>query len=815
MADSARHGMHRVATLFARAIAAIAWVGLFIATVMAVAAIAHVAVRTTFSEFGGSLFFDLAHASGWAPLPLWLLVAVVVGAPLVMGLVQRWVARRLRRALLRGLAILIWLILVAAIYLNTFGIIQTVLGTLMSGRFPVNLDQAHVLWLPVPNLWWLVASLIATSVLSLFFGRAVRLERMRSLFPLRLALFGVILALVGVSLWGLLRSGTGLGSLINGNLVPEIIPVEVGPFLVSDVRVFWVALVIALYLVVIYFALVYQVHVRHAGASAGEQPRAAADVADVILRSRGTRLPKWQRTLFGQMLFEPRLYVERISERPEAFHRSVEVTTTYDLNLAAVPTRAERVVVPLYIASRGRLEDRLQIDINGVPLIPFSHVDGSAYVVKVVRKLLQAAGRSTASAYRRSGLEEDVARHLADDVDVTRLSRSAQLDRTAAASELGVRLLSLPFPSSKEHLVYRAVHLLTQLRDAAPIVVSMSTQSLIDTDRGRLVQVRVIRRLIPPQSDYLVREVLRYLFLPRLPQSDLPFRQRLAAYATATWRSPLSFRARWKAFWYRFEEVPTLLARRALRVVSHIAGVGSNLIRHPLENASRANSYHLELKGPERTYLARQQILTPRGFDPVDSLSTRSSGQRHAHLHIRNGSPSLGLARFEATFFERTPGSTATAFVAAVSSLVVATVLAVRQLQALRTLEAAAGGDMKLLTALLETEMPDASGLLQILLAFPVVAAVAGVLGPGWNGWHGVLVARVSNLLTVALTVMTLWVSSLPATFEPDAIPRVWLVILLGLIAISVGCLASWIMRTLVHSRFIDENQVRHDTDAP
>ena len=99
----------------------------------------------------------------------------------------------------------------------------------------------------------------------------------------------------------------------------------------------------------------------------------------------------------------------------------------------------------------------------------------------------------------------------------------------------------------------------------------------------------------------------------------------------------------------------------------------------------------------------------------------------------------------------------------------------------------------------------DASGLLQLLFAFPVATAAAGVVMQSRARWGGVLSARIANMVTFAATLGALWVSSLPTTF--DALSKVWFAIIGVLAFVSAACLGSWIVRLFVHATFLDARE--------
>lgn len=711
----------------------------------------------------------------------------------------------MRKFLLRGLAKLVrlvirltlwalWLLALAGIYVSSFGILQTLLAAVIRGDFAItsqpvyvlshHVEPTEILGLSLPGFGVLVLGFVMSLALAFGFRRGARLSRRRELVPLRAAFGIVILLVVSYSLIGLIKSDVNLNRLLQGDFNGVAAQGTLAGISFLPPIWLWHLLFVSLFGGLIYFTMVYNVHARHAGRAWRDRQSLEVSVSPVLRAlARGRPITRAQRRLFLGMINTPSAYIERIKEVPETTQRSTVVTTRYTLRVGAVNKRS-RYVFPLFPAARGRLEDGLRVHRDGEePVSTLAHVDAVAYVAGVIRALMADAGGGALSAYTRN-LEHGAIAYLLSLNDMDDRPYRDRVQQYGAFARFAATLMSLPHRHQSP--LYEAVKLFAELLRSNPVIVELSGEDFERTRRGGVVRLTTVRRVIAPQSEVRFGDLVRFLLPGRRPSVGLV-------------AVVVGIRRLWR--------VLGLAADRVVGGMRHVAGVGSNVIRHPLSNAARTPSYHLELKGPDNTYMARQAIDLRPGFavDPTPhAFSTRSAGQRHTHLYVRNAPAAFKSMRYSATFFERTPGSLAVAFIAASSSLVVSLVLAIQQMTAIRaaTPKVLDGRDVSHWQ--IAATLPDQSGLLQVLLAFPIVTVLSGMLIAGRNPWGGLLSARIANLATVLLSLAALWISSLPASFDHLALPRVWVFVLGCLAVIAVGCLGGWTMRALVHSRYID-----------
>jgi hypothetical protein len=709
----------------------------------------------------------------------------------------------LLRGILRVARWVLWLVLVAILYCTGFGLIQTTLASAYRGDFSLTgkpaqiltfvVEEREILGIPISGFVQLlviagVAALIANAVSPW----AATLRKRREGLPWVLAILILALGVSVLSLIGLVKSSVDLQRMRDLNFEGENTHSTLFGITVPPADSLWLTLFVALFVVVYASVLAYNVQVRHAGRGWRDYQVLSLPPAEALAKIPDSTVSDWQRDLFIGMLMEPARYFERIKDLPEATQRSTTVTTRSTINVGQVPIRDTTVLVPIFLASRSRLEDGLKVTVGEDHASTLNHVETAAHVGRILRSLMRDAGRRTLSAYQApspSGgpsLEGRAMQYLTAANDWSILDQRARTRNYGDFARFGAEILDLPH--TKESPLYQAVKLLSELLRSYPIVVELDrTKDFDDRRRGRVVRVTTVRRVIAPHTEYRFSDIRAYVRGAKVT----------------------SFAAAWVRFFRIFEGLRYAIGRFVV-VVRHIAGIGSDVVRHPLANAARTPSYHLELKGPEHTYMARQAIGPRLRADPErprHAISAHAAGQRHTHLYIRNGPAYFKSMSYSATFLERTPGSLAVAFIAAASSFVVSTILAIRQLDAIHLASAKQvdAGATILSDFEIAATVPDQSGLLQILLSFPIVAIASSTVLAGRAPWGGSLPARIANLGTVVLSVAALWFSSLPATVDELARPRVWLIVLGGLAFISVACLASWITRTLVHSRFVDE----------
>ena len=344
--------------------------------------------------------------------------------------------------------------------------------------------------------------------------------------------------------------------------------------------------------------------------------------------------------------------------------------------------------------------------------------------------------------------------------------------------------MALDYKKNSEEFVYEAVKLLAELLRRYAVILEINRNEFEVTSRGVTARITTTRRVLAPHSEVRVSQI--WAFFRGAPLTSLP------SFVARLFRAP-------RALGYVVE--------RAIVAMRHIAGIGSNVIRHPLGNAARTPSYHLELKGSRPHVHGEAGHRTPgakrSGTSGLRDLDALGRTAPLAPLHPQRAAVFQEYA-VQRHVFRTQPGSLAIAFIAAASSLVVSSVLAIRQLQAI---EVATGNEIEVneQSALengtkfdpsaidhwqIAASLPDQSGLLQILLSFPIVVIVASTVIRSRDPWGGVLSARISNLITVLLSLAALWVSSLPATPSP-----IW-----HCLAYGSSCSAGWRSSPLVAS---------------
>ena len=667
----------------------------------------------------------------------------------------------------------LWLAALALMVLTGWTVAQSSVVLLLKGEFIWDGAPAFFLGLPVGELWVVILLFFAVFVVARTVwpppGRKVRDHAF-----LRVGLWVVTVVLAALSVIGFVRGGSGLATLLRGEADVPLDPIPVLWFDVPNVWWLWGAFVSAIYLFIVYLSLAYRAHIRHAGRRPGNLPdRVTLDTDQILAESRDFEITEWQRELFIDLLSDSPKYVEQISETVEPSSRSTKITTEYTINLGHdVPGGS--IVLPVSVAPRGQTEEGLTVtDGTGHRLTVFPYRSAIAYTAAVIRSGIAEAGEDAVRRYETDDhLEREIVGFLARqsyDDDESPIDQRLVAERFA---QLARRVLNLP--TDDESHLYRPVLALGALYRSYPIVVSVTSAPVVSSVRGSIVDLTMQRRTTPALSTapgWFALFARAFSDLGPKPLAVLPRR-----------------------LWFGFKNKLTHQLRLLL-------GVRSNRLAHPIGNASRARNYHLAITGPPDTYMARQSLESLRGWDGdydlmdrVQALANPAVGQRHSHLYVTNGPKFLSRFLFSTAYFERTPGSMAIAFVAASTSLLLAVLIA---------FDSVAGGEFG--RAADPDDTSGAVGLFQILFAFPIVAAAAGVLRPGRSQWGGVMAARVANALTVFLSLAALWISYLGNTFEYDVLPKLWLLLIAALAATAAACLGSWVMRVWVHGRFLAE----------
>lgn len=687
----------------------------------------------------------------------------------------------------------VWCFLAAVIVVSSWTVVQTAATWIVKGVFFWDAKSANFLWWEFGHPWLVALILLISIGLSVLVWPAPS-HRTQSHTTIRMVLWVLALLVASVSSIGLVRGGSGLASIARGNYELDRAPISILWLEFDGIRLLWLGFVLAIYVFFIYLGVAYRAHSRNSGRGTWVGTnRVAFDSKRALDAIDGVRMDPWQREFFIDLMTDAAQRVNRIRETVEPLTRSTIVRTRYELDLSgarkkilvlgkkkAKKLRRTSVTVPIFATTRGQLEDRLRIWVGpDRPLDTLPTVDAVAYTAAVVRSGISAAGPDALAAYLDRRLEPQVVGFLGRSGVIAQLTREEQ----SADALVFARLLSgiLQLPHVDEKPLYRVVLLLSVLYQSYPFIVSLPVSEIVDASGWDAATITVERRTTPS------------LAVPSFG---------------ALWRDARSWWARdRRAALVRFGRFGR---GKLMDQVRLLFGVRSNRLAHSLGNATRARSYHLEVAGPEHTYLARQTVENIKGWeedvellDRIQAQASPAVGQRHSHLYIRGGERFLGRFRYSVAFFERTPGSMAVAFMAAASSLFLSVIVAIQEVSIRQT------GDPTSASSF----VPPSGDLFQILFAFPIVAAASGALRPDRSQWGGVLSARVANLITIAASLAAMWVSYLGFAIRVEARPRVWLLLILVLAIVAASCLGSWILRVRIHARFIDP-LVDEDLDA-
>lgn len=511
---------------------------------------------------------------------------------------------------------------------------------------------------------------------------------------------------------------------------------------------------------------------------------------------RRIRMSPDQAIVFAETLAYPAGRFVRITESVERGGHTIRVTSSF--TVATHDLRDEVYAIPLVLSPRGQLEHGVRFMMDGDRRISsLSHAESIAYAASAVRALISAssrtaqraiadsppAGLAVATPFVYEPLVAEVSNGSEDkrplgEAIVAALSSNEPIPQ-AQRDALIARIISLPASSNRQLLLRAAATIIYALSSQYAICVPVSGSKRDATPRGffrrqppqvvPLTSTRVtVERVVVPRPR-LRGDAARYAH--RHPRLSAQERRRLRGlrgrWSNAQKDSRRRAIRRWRrmratAFWRRAESL-----RRSLEnTISRALGVPRTTIAYPTSLANSTHSYHLNVRGPERSYVSEQELLPREQSDDGRRLSNRilqqlpysmatRRGQRTAHLYVRSGR-TFNDYEFQAKFAERMPGSMSTAFVGAATALVIAGALAY---------------------ATLSSASPEAGtfvGLLQILLAFPLALTATSSISTGSPFWGGDLGARVSTMLTVALLAWSLWVSTIAVAANAATTAALW-----------------------------------------
>lgn len=444
-----------------------------------------------------------------------------------------------------------------------------------------------------------------------------------------------------------------------------------------------------------YFRVSWSIYTRN---DIGDEPTPAGlDVDPILTRSAKIGLSSTEVVRFTYMLIDPTRAFQRITETVEPMTRSVGVTTTATLMVTGLPD--ETVVVPLVLQRRGVIQNVRFFDDENRRLSSLSTSETTAYILAVVRQQARACGERYLSYYL-SHVERDIAEYIANPVD----NRADSLKKI-----VGKLHVQNETPDMKK-VIATVSRLLSTLMLNYPLCIAIPLETATKlfkhvADKPRAVPASGTAKSTggaASQNSYSIR-------------------------VSARIKSILEFHHQKQAG-----------LRHSMELIRGAFGILPTIITVPLANAARAQSYHLHVAGPDRTYLAWQSVLTEDG-KPISKdghlVAAVRRGQRHGHLYTRQGFGN-SKAQYRAQFYERMPGSMAPAALSAFSVAI-----------------------LVWLGLLASKQTPPSGALLPsfeyatLVLAFPAAISIwVGVDGDR-RLLAGVLAARVSTLCTIAIAV--------------------------------------------------------------
>ncbi|WP_139230678.1 MULTISPECIES: hypothetical protein [unclassified Leifsonia] len=511
-----------------------------------------------------------------------------------------------------------------------------------------------------------------------------------------------------------------------------------------------------------YLRLMWKIYVEPDFADRSTTEPARAEAIDALLErvDRFASITDAQAVRFIYLSTRPQEYFDRISESVEALTRSFSITTTATLRL---PTTArETVVVPLLLRGRGTVEDGMRfVGPKGDRLSSMTRLDTVAYTLAVTRRAVQSWGPIPYSKYLGQ-----LERYLASLLFYDGVADPSYLSTAIEA----IRELETDSPQFERDAVAK---FLATYYKREPICVAVPIEDMTTRfDSGATA----------PRFAEVSDEITRAA--ESRHRSAVAEEERGSSQPTYERTLRLSARRRIIAEFHYDSTHSRKTAPRAIDRIRVVFGIRPTLISVPLVNAERAASYHLEVIGPENTYLARQS--TPNPSAPSAAISghvvgPKRLGQRHAHLYIRSASKTEDFV-YNTQYYERMPGSMGSA--------------------------AASAGSVTVLVWLAFFAVLSGRGVLfdnwefaALVLAFPsAIGLWLGVQTERRIG-EGVLAARVSSVATVGLAAIAAWFSIMLGDASHK---QAWLVLALLATLNAIAPVVSWYQRARLQSHFVE-----------
>lgn len=466
----------------------------------------------------------------------------------------------------------------------------------------------------------------------------------------------------------------------------------------------------------------------------------SVDTRLLAMEEARTKISERQALVFWQSLHEPALRFPRISESIEQGSRTVRVSTS--ISIVTRGLGAELHAIPVALFTRGSMENGLRFN-SGSRISSLSHLQSVAYAAKVVDRLVSSAGKKAVRAYelKSPGCESLKVR-------VRQIMTSTTTGGSPDAETVADAIGDLPFKRGRQQSLYAAATVVAYLAEQYPVCVYVRAEG----------------------TDGTARVTMERTALPQV----IPFTRpdRPAGSKGVGFRTKIE-----------------IARKRIVDFLKSMFGVPPHTLDYATRMAQRTASYHLNIRGPEGFYLAHQELrddaddgrtLTAGRLKQLQYSMSPRRGQRTGHLYARDGHGFRDLI-YSCAYFERMPGSMSTAFVGAATTTLVAGALA---------------------WSVLFTNA-ELTGLLQILLAFPLALTATSSTRSGAPFWGGDLSARFATIVTVAVLTLSLLASTIGTSYPRESEVVYWAVLIVASAGNTLLCLVFWLSRAFTHHSFV------------
>lgn len=468
---------------------------------------------------------------------------------------------------------------------------------------------------------------------------------------------------------------------------------------------------------------------------------------------------------FQRLLVQPNRFVESMNERMIPLIHVIESEITQTIILPEDLTPGE-YILPLLQRPKDQLGDGISIrNSRGEMVSQMPHVDILAYSLAVLRFWAGSVGKLQTYV---SEVEPKVAEAFLAPPNSTEVQR-------VRSKEFSLEMKTIFSGSqtrSSQHLTAEQ----RRLQRSHAKFLQMAEELIAHISQSKLIAISYIIDDSDLGKTTYGHRVTFSLYMRNIPLGQLDIRI--------------------KTIFERIRENKYRIRTVLPEIVDKLRGwlgIQVHVIQSTLDNANRAKNYHLEIKGPDGTYLGRQEMRSFNGIeigtDQSFSMSPRR-GQQTSHLFVYNGE-NYGERVYVAHFFERMPGSMAGAtWSAAVSTLII------------------------LLCAFVSLDLfgegrGHGTDLVAILFALPVVVVLWAGFEKQQSTIGDVLFARLVKLFTIVLSFTAAYLF----LFSPDdeQLRKITWILIIGLSATNALASAStWLLRARVYDYFIRYAEIKH-----